>query len=191
MKKAGSDLLSSFQESDMRFLQAIQDSPTDDFLRLVYADWLEEQGEEARSRYIRLECQIADERAKKGRLTKDSRRELKQLRDQLDMIWLMNLARIPIEKSRATPEFEFECPKQWELLTRTDRADIRFCESCRKQVYFCHTIEAAQIHATRGRCVAVDLGVMRRKKDLDVPRRVRKMGRMLPPDRSGSSSGTS
>ncbi|MBY0230983.1 MAG: TIGR02996 domain-containing protein, partial [Gemmataceae bacterium] len=38
------------------FLEAILADPHDDAHRLVYADWLEENGDEARARFIRLQC---------------------------------------------------------------------------------------------------------------------------------------
>src|SRR5436190_21672658 len=40
-------------------LQAILDSPDDDTPRLVYADWLDEQGETLRAEWIRLQCRLA------------------------------------------------------------------------------------------------------------------------------------
>jgi uncharacterized protein (TIGR02996 family) len=40
-----------------QFLQAILDDPDDDALRLVYADWLEEQGD-PRAEFIRAQCEL-------------------------------------------------------------------------------------------------------------------------------------
>jgi uncharacterized protein (TIGR02996 family) len=40
------------------FVAAICASPEDDALRLVYADWLDENGEEARAEFIRLQLQM-------------------------------------------------------------------------------------------------------------------------------------
>ncbi|MGO9416385.1 MAG: TIGR02996 domain-containing protein [Syntrophobacteraceae bacterium] len=44
---------------DADFLQAIIASPADDAPRLVYADWLEEHGDLARTEFIRLQCELA------------------------------------------------------------------------------------------------------------------------------------
>jgi uncharacterized protein (TIGR02996 family) len=44
---------------DDAFLEAIRDEPDGDVHRLVYADWLEEQGDPARAEFIRLQCQLA------------------------------------------------------------------------------------------------------------------------------------
>jgi uncharacterized protein (TIGR02996 family) len=40
-------------------LWAIIDSPDDDMLRLVFADWLEDHGQPERAEFIRLQCELA------------------------------------------------------------------------------------------------------------------------------------
>lgn len=40
-------------------LCAVCKNPDDDTLRLVSADWLEENGEEARAEFIRVQCELA------------------------------------------------------------------------------------------------------------------------------------
>jgi uncharacterized protein (TIGR02996 family) len=40
------------------FLQAICAKPEDDTPRLVYADWLEEQGDTDRAEFIRVQCEL-------------------------------------------------------------------------------------------------------------------------------------
>jgi uncharacterized protein (TIGR02996 family) len=47
-----------FSEADA-FLDAIFAQPADDTARLVYADWLQEHGQELYARFIRLSCQVA------------------------------------------------------------------------------------------------------------------------------------
>jgi uncharacterized protein (TIGR02996 family) len=42
------------------FLQAIIAAPDDDLPRLVFADWLEEQGESVRAEFIRIQCKYAE-----------------------------------------------------------------------------------------------------------------------------------
>jgi uncharacterized protein (TIGR02996 family) len=42
-----------------RLLRAIESEPDDDAPRLIYADWLEENGDEDRSRFIRLQCEYS------------------------------------------------------------------------------------------------------------------------------------
>src|SRR5262245_61268584 len=41
------------------FLRAIAESPDDDSLRLIFADWLEENGDAAFARFIRVQCELA------------------------------------------------------------------------------------------------------------------------------------
>jgi uncharacterized protein (TIGR02996 family) len=41
------------------FLRDILDHPFDDAPRLIYADWLEDHGEEARAEFIRVQCELA------------------------------------------------------------------------------------------------------------------------------------
>ena len=52
-------------------------------------------------------------------------------------------------------KFAYECPKQWLSLKTTDRSDVRFCETCSKEVYFCKTGDEASDHAKLGHCVAI------------------------------------
>src|SRR4051794_11232974 len=40
------------------FLEAIREQPDDDTPRLMYADWLEERGDE-RGEFIRVQCELA------------------------------------------------------------------------------------------------------------------------------------
>lgn len=49
------DLLSQHEA----FLRAIFDNPEDDTARLVYADFLQENGEEDRAQFIRVQCELA------------------------------------------------------------------------------------------------------------------------------------
>ncbi len=44
-------------DEEHRFLSAILGSPTDQALRLVYADWLEERGD-PRGEFLRIQCQL-------------------------------------------------------------------------------------------------------------------------------------
>src|SRR5690349_21324143 len=41
------------------FLSAIRQAPDDDTHRLVYADWLEENGQEPRAEFIRVQIELA------------------------------------------------------------------------------------------------------------------------------------
>ena len=44
---------------------------------------------------------------------------------------------------------------------------MRFCDACERQVFYCDSIQQAQIHARLGDCVAIDPGIARTPGDLD------------------------
>jgi uncharacterized protein (TIGR02996 family) len=46
------------EDQQATFLAAIRDDPEEDGLRLVFADWLEEQGD-TRGEFIRVQCALA------------------------------------------------------------------------------------------------------------------------------------
>jgi uncharacterized protein (TIGR02996 family) len=51
--------LKAVSSTRLAFLAAIAEYPDDDAPRLVYADWLEEQGDADRAAFIRIQCEIA------------------------------------------------------------------------------------------------------------------------------------
>lgn len=62
-----------------RFLRVIEAEPDDDAVRLVFADWLEENGDADRARFIRLQCEhhrLKEDAAPRGTATR--RRELER-----------------------------------------------------------------------------------------------------------------
>jgi uncharacterized protein (TIGR02996 family) len=67
-----------------RFIRAIEAEPEDDAVRLVFADWLEENGDIDRARFIRLQCEQAriDSCAESG-VDTAHREELKKQIDSL------------------------------------------------------------------------------------------------------------
>src|SRR5262249_57160262 len=65
--------------------------------------------------------------------------------------------------------FGYAWPMRWEKLLPTGDDGVRFCGSCRKEVYHCGTVEEARGHAFRGHCVAVDSRLARAAGDLPAP----------------------
>jgi uncharacterized protein (TIGR02996 family) len=147
------------------FLRDIHRHPRDKGRRLIYADWLEEQGDPqslARAALLRLEVECANlEEGDQQRSVLVKR--IKEMRLSAGKDWLASLADVPIE---ACLRWQFRCPKQWEKLRLTDDAAVRFCASCRMKVHYCTSIDEAKEHARQGHCVAVDAGVERRPGDL-------------------------
>jgi uncharacterized protein (TIGR02996 family) len=147
------------------FLRDIIAHPNDPVPRLIYADWLEEQGDR-RGAFLRLEVRL-HELKDRPRQQRRIRAQLRQMRQQISPTWLAQLDRVPIEN--CTLRFRFQCPKQWEALRETADGRVRFCESCQKNVYHCGTVEEARARALRGCCVAVDSRLRRTPGDIDPP----------------------
>jgi uncharacterized protein (TIGR02996 family) len=145
------------------FLAAIQAAPTDDLLRLVYADWLDERDRDG-GPFLRTECELAALAPADPRQD-EVRARLRDAGRGVDLVWLAAVSRAPVEGCGV--EFRFRCPKKWEQLQPTAEEDVRFCGQCRQQVFFCSSINVAQTHAALGECVAVDSRLARKPRDLD------------------------
>jgi hypothetical protein len=65
--------------------------------------------------------------------------------------------------------FDYLCDRRWEDLRATGDTALRFCDACRHDVHYCDTITEARKHAEEGHCIAVDLGLIRRERDLEPP----------------------
>ena len=137
------------------FLSAIRETPADDTARLVFADWLDEQDDplcKTKAAFIRLELQMAE--APEQNLNRArTLEELETLATQLDPNWLVVVSHPKLEACRM--QFQFECPKQWARLMPTDDPKVRFCNTCKKNVHYCDTLQEAQNHAANGNCVAL------------------------------------
>jgi uncharacterized protein (TIGR02996 family) len=72
------------------FLETILDSPYDDAPRLIFADWLEDHGQEARAELIRIQCRLASDLSREERIALQER-EAELLRDH-GRAWLGKLA---------------------------------------------------------------------------------------------------
>jgi uncharacterized protein (TIGR02996 family) len=192
--------------NDDAFCRAIADAPEDTTRRLVYADWLEEQGD-PRAEFLRADLRLA------AMPTDDLDRphlqeQLQDMRRDLDPAWLARLDRTPIENCDPAPpppprwsrlwslsgasakdvllEFTYDCPRRWELLSEGDDPSVRHCAACARSVYHCATLEEAREHAWQGHCVAVDSRLARTPGDLDPPE-LMTMGILAPPERAGDN----
>jgi uncharacterized protein (TIGR02996 family) len=162
------------------FVASLRMAPGDNDIRLVYADWLEDQGNPlsaAKAEFLRLTVQAADHGDSKQKV-KARQRRLQQLAAEFDTAWLAVVSRLAIENCQRrqrqqtqqpmrTVKFEFVCDRQWQDLQPTEDNGVRFCEACKENVYYCDTIMEARGHAWAGHCIAVDLGVIRRDRDLE------------------------
>jgi uncharacterized protein (TIGR02996 family) len=171
-----------FTDEDRAFLRGILTNPAELTGWLAYADWLDDRGD-PRSEFVRLQVRLSD-----PALTQTDRfgviGRLEDIRSNLDPDWLAVFDRPDVEN--CDERFAFQCPKKWERLRATERAEVRFCEACRQEVRYCHTMREAYDHARQGHCVAVSQVVRRYTGDLehdpDTPRVARTLGILRMPD---------
>lgn len=52
------------------------------------------------------------------------------------------------------PVFRFRCPNRWESLEPTETNDVRYCEECDQNVYFCRSDDEIATHVELRHCVA-------------------------------------
>lgn len=145
------------------FLEAILAAPNDNTARLVYADWLEEKGD-PRGAFLRLEVLFASTPATDTHFSEVEAR-FRESGTGIDSQWLALVSRTTIENCGVS--LRFRCPLQWEHLQPMKDASVRFCESCRQQVFFCSSLLEAQTHAAVGDCIAVDPRFVRNPGDLE------------------------
>lgn len=204
------------------FLRAILNEPGNNDLRLIYADWLEEQNDPvaaAKAEFLRLTVQGPDlpapepkknvpaPKARKTKLVRDLARQLfptngmseaelrqqrlRELAAELGTDWLAVTSRLPVEncptrrketarRDLDRPPFQFLCDRRWQDLRATEDGTVRFCEGCQQQVHYCGTIGEARDHAEEGHCIAIDLGIVRRDRDLRPPASMMVLGRPSP-----------
>lgn len=51
-------------------------------------------------------------------------------------------------------EMEFECPKSWFELTETNKAGVKHCGTCNKNVHLCANQDELDEFALKGECIA-------------------------------------
>ena len=137
--------------ADRHFLDEIHAAPYDESPRLVYADWLEEQGD-PRAEYLRLECELVGLKADDA-LFRELAPRLHELREAIDPAWLAEVGRTRIANCLSVV---FECPNRWNRLAPTGDPKNRFCSACKRTVHYCETLDEARAHARSGHCIALD-----------------------------------
>jgi uncharacterized protein (TIGR02996 family) len=164
------------------FLRKLLENPADGTTRLVYADWLDERGDDegkAKARFLRVTVQL-NEPKRSIKWYTALRDEMQTLAAKLPTAWLAVVSRLKVEqcgakraderrRGRISLLFDFVCDKRWDELTVTSDNGVRFCGKCKENVHYCDTITEAREHAQQGHCVAVDLGIIRHKHDLSPP----------------------
>ena len=54
-------------------------------------------------------------------------------------------------------KFAFRCDRKWTALISTDNPDIRFCDDCQQEVFFCYTDSDVAEGIVRNRCIAIEV----------------------------------
>jgi RNA polymerase sigma factor (sigma-70 family) len=137
----------------------------DDASLLVYADWLERQGDPARAELLRLQHAL-DSASPDAPGFERATDRLRELAAHVDLGWRSRIASCPIEGC-AKPDAS--CPKRWSALPRTDREGVRRCGACDRGVYYCGSVFEARAHVAHGAGVAIDVTSARWHDDLSAP----------------------
>jgi hypothetical protein len=143
----------------------------------VYADWLEERGDH-RAEFLRLQLELAELPEEDKSQREKLQRRLGVLGTEADADWRAVVDQAPVEacfarraehREKGPIRFDYKCPMRWDDL-RPGKEDLatRFCDSCKKRVFHCSTLEQAQRHADRGHCIAVDSALTRRQGDVRI-----------------------
>ena len=53
-------------------------------------------------------------------------------------------------------KFAFKCEERWAYLQTTEDDNVRFCDSCQQQVFFCKTDDELLIAIKNNRCVSIE-----------------------------------
>ncbi len=145
-------------ETELRFVEMIEQRPQIDDDRIVYADWLEQTGAIERAEFLRIQIELRTVRDIDDR-TRTLGDRMHELSRTVDSRWRMVVARPAIENCDV--RFELRCPKRWDGLVATEDAKVRYCNGCHRQVHYVTTLEEANRRAKGNECVAVDLVVAR------------------------------
>ena len=163
-----------FNESDVEqasqaFLDELRRTTSQDPLRLVFADWLDENNQPARAAYLRAQYHFAN-------LPHDARpvtmilaaTELRDLAASVDTQFRILTSIQPIENCAV--QYSVLCPRRWADLHSTENEDVRHCVVCNKAVFHCNTLQEARLHVVSGDCVAIDASLVREPGDLQIER---------------------
>lgn len=138
----------------------------DDTSRIIYADWLEQQGDPVRAEFVRVQDKLlAMQPGDAERAVHESR--LGALAAEIDVAWRLLIASPAVERCGVASRVQ--CPMTWSALQATERDGVRHCTGCQRDVYYALTVGEARAHAKDGHCVALDVTSARWRDDLSEP----------------------
>jgi uncharacterized protein (TIGR02996 family) len=142
------------------FLSAIRQTPADETTRLVYADWIDEQGDSAHAmmaQFIRLDLQmLTDEKP-------DDLNRLQELARGIDPDWLALVSHPVVEACRL--RLIRPCPGRWDLLLPTADSRVRSCGTCQRPIRYCDSTAEGWPHVLSGAPTVISPAVARTPND--------------------------
>lgn len=120
-------------------LEALQREPHDWAARLVYSDWLEQQGDDEDAAFVRGEREIP------------SRAYI----ESTAAAWRA------ITSCRAINCGRLACDERWSTLHATGDARLRRCHICERDVHYCEDRDEVDFHLGRGELVTIDPDLLR------------------------------
>jgi len=136
---------------ESELLASIRARPSDDAVREVYADWLEQHGFALRAGLLRAETLAAQPGT-------DIDVRVDTLAPAADHAWRAITSRAPIDRCVM---FKVTCPKKWSALAATSVDRVRHCAVCDRRVHYCTSVEEARAHGRQNHCIAIDAAVAR------------------------------
>lgn len=131
----------SNDETEQRFLVALRANPGDAETRMVYADWLEGHGKNAKAQLVRLREHL----------------DTFMHRSATELDWRVVAVRTPIERCARD-----RCPGGWDALAPFGDGDfVRRCDTCQLQVRYCGDRSEAQAAGYDGVPVVFDAALDR------------------------------
>ena len=97
--------------------------------RVVYADWLEEQGDSERAEWVRLQDRLLE--LPLGAERDAARNRAGRIACDLDPAWRVLVARVPIHNCQRA-----DCPREWGSLAPTHTTDLRTCGACHAKIEY-------------------------------------------------------
>lgn len=157
-------------------MQRMRTHPEDEFLPLVYADWLDDQGDE-RGPILRLEMKRIThsiERYSSGQaheydlqiralleqasfFTKHWYDTIKSYRTRHGKVMNCRQNHLGDLPHTSSERFVSYCVQSWGTMTPISDSQARQCSNCEKLVHFCETQEQAEHHVKAGQKVAIPL----------------------------------
>jgi uncharacterized protein (TIGR02996 family) len=161
---------------DEAFVAAALAAPRDDGARLVYADWLEEQGD-PRGELLRVAVRLEkllehypppeEARPKLQRVREIARLKarFRELRPLVPYDWLLRFQRGWISQCNLVGH-GVKCPRRWELLRETADPAVRRCAHCSRAVWFCWSASESEQALRAGHPYVLALAMDRAERRL-------------------------